>query len=118
LPPWGFVPSCLPGTSSWSKRFYLALGFALTFDAGEVAGFKCDSGAFLLQNYYAKDWAENFMMQLLVADLDAWWVHIEALDLAGNFGVAPPRAPAMQSWGLRIAFVFGPSGELWHIAQA
>jgi hypothetical protein len=29
---------------------------------------------------FQKDWAENFMMQLMVDDLDGWWEHIEALD--------------------------------------
>jgi catechol 2,3-dioxygenase-like lactoylglutathione lyase family enzyme len=100
-----------------SKRFYLALGFRITFEADQVAGFACDSGQFLLQDFHVKEWAENFMMQLVVADLDAWWAHIEALDLPGNFGVQPPRPPAMQPWGLRIAYVFDPSGVLWHIAQ-
>ena len=27
-----------------------------------------------------------------------------------------PKAPAMQPWGLRVAYVFDPSGVLWHIA--
>jgi hypothetical protein len=110
----------LPGGKDFalSKRFYLALGFQLEFEAESIAGFVCDSGGFLIQDYYAKEWAENCMMQLLVEDLDAWWAHIESLDLPGSFGVGAPRAPAMQSWGLRIAYLFGPCGELWHIAQA
>jgi uncharacterized glyoxalase superfamily protein PhnB len=57
------------------------------------------------------------MMQLMVDDLDAWWAHIVALDLPGKFAVAPPRAPALQPWGLRVAYVFDPSGVLWHIAE-
>ena len=99
-----------------SKRFYEALGFEKLLDA-DVAIFRMGQGGFLLQRYYQKDWAENFMMQLMVDDLDAWWRHIQSLDLPGRFGVAPPKAPAMQSWGLRIAYVFDPSGVLWHVAQ-
>ena len=101
-----------------SKRFYLALGFRIEFEADKIAGFLCDSGGFLLQDYYAEGWAENFMMHLMVEDLDAWWTHIEALDLPGNFGVPSPRPPALQPWGLRVAYVIGPCGELWHVAQA
>jgi len=52
------------------------------------------------------------MMQLMVDDLDAWWTHIERLDLAAAFGVPPPRAPAIQPWGLRVAYVMDPSGVL------
>ncbi|MDV3459057.1 VOC family protein [Sphingomonas sp. HF-S4] len=100
-----------------SKRFYQALGFATLLDATEVAIFEIGATSFLLQNYYQKDWAENFMMQLVVDDLDAWWRHIERLDLPAGFGIPAPRAPALQPWGLRIAYLVDPSGVLWHIAQ-
>jgi uncharacterized glyoxalase superfamily protein PhnB len=99
-----------------SKRFYEALGFEKLLD-GEVVIFKAGIGGFILQRHYQKDWAENFMMQLMVDDLDAWWAHIDGLDLVGRFGVQPPRVPAMQPWGLRIAYVWDPSGVLWHIGQ-
>lgn len=81
-----------------SKQFYLALGFELTLDS-EVAIFKAGSGGFLLQRHYHKDWAGNFMMQLMVDDLDHWWSHIQSLDLAKRFGVPAPKPPAVQPWG-------------------
>ncbi len=99
-----------------SKRFYETLGFEKILDS-EVAIFNTGSGGFILQNYYQKEWAENFMMQLMVDDLDAWWEHITSLDLPSQFGVPPPKAPTMQPWGLRIAYLVDPSGVLWHIAQ-
>jgi predicted enzyme related to lactoylglutathione lyase len=99
-----------------SKRFYEALGFDKVLD-GEVGIFNAGSGGFILQRHYQKEWAENSMMQLMVDDLDAWWTHIKALDLPGRFGVRPPKAPAMQSWGLRVAYVIDPCGVLWHVAQ-
>ena len=99
-----------------SKSFYETLGFEKLLD-GDVAIFRAGSGGFILQRHYQKEWAENFMMQLMVDDLDAWWTHIDGLDLPGKFNVQPPRAPAMQPWGLRVAYVFDPSGVLWHIAQ-
>lgn len=99
-----------------SKLFYETLGFEKILDA-DVAIFRMGRGEFLLQSYYQKDWAENFMMQLMVDDLDAWWRHIQSLDLPGRFGVAPPKAPALQPWGLRIAYVTDPSGVLWHVAE-
>ena len=99
-----------------SKRFYGALGFEKVLDS-DVAIFKMGGSGFILQRYHEKEWAENFMMQLMVDDLDAWWAHIQSLDLAGQFGVAAPRPPAMQSWGLRVAYLVDPSGVLWHVAQ-
>ena len=99
-----------------SVAFYETVGFAKLLD-GEVAIFSSGPGEFILQRRYDPVWAENCMMQLMVDDLDAWWTHIETLDLPGRFGVTPPRAPAMQPWGLRVAYVFDPAGVLWHIAQ-
>jgi len=99
-----------------SKRFYEALGFRKLLD-GDVVIFEVGGTSFLLQNHYEKNWAENFMMQLMVDDLDAWWEYIRSLDLPNRFGVAPPRPPALQPWGLRIAYVADPSGVLWHVAQ-
>lgn len=99
-----------------SKRFYEALGFEKLLD-GEVAIFRLGSSSFILQRFFQQQWAENFMMQLMVDDLDAWWTYIEALDLPGRFDVPPPRPPATQPWGLRVAYVVDPSGVLWHIAQ-
>ena len=99
-----------------SKRFYEALGFEKLLDS-EVAIYCLAGGGFILQRYYQKDWAENCMMQLMVDDLDSWWGHIQSLDLPKSFGVAAPKPPAMQPWGLRVAYVFDPSGVLWHVCQ-
>ncbi|HEX8030474.1 MAG TPA: VOC family protein [Vicinamibacterales bacterium] len=99
-----------------SRRFYEALGFRKLLD-GEVAIFALGGTSFLLQRYYQKDWAENFMMQLMVDDLDAWWDHIQSLDLPAAFGVPAPKPPTLQPWGLRISYVVDPSGVLWHVAE-
>ena len=99
-----------------SKRFYEAIGFEKVLDS-EVAIFNAGSGGFILQRYYQEDWAGNFMMQLMVDDLDAWWSHIQSLDLANQFGVPSPKPPAMQPWGLRVAYVVDPSRVLCDIPQ-
>jgi hypothetical protein len=99
-----------------SKRFYEALGFTKVLD-GDVAIFRIGASSFILQKHFQKDWAENFMMQLMVDDLDAWWAHVSSLDLPTQFGVPAPKPPAIQPWGLRVAYVIDPSGVLWHIAQ-
>ncbi len=100
-----------------SKRFYEALGFTKLLDS-EVAIFRAGrESAFILTPYDVPEHAGHFMMQLMVDDLDAWWAHLVALDLAAKFGVTTLKAPAAQPWGLRVAFVSDPSGVLWHIAQ-
>jgi hypothetical protein len=62
-----------------SKAFFGALGFEKVLD-GEVAIYRVGRGEFILQRHYQKDWAENSMMQLMVDDLDAWWIYISSLD--------------------------------------
>ncbi len=101
-----------------SRGFYEALGFELMLD-GEVAIFRAGPAGqgFLLQRYFEPTWAANTMMQLMVDDLDAWWSHIQTLDLAGRFGVQPPKPPAIQPWGLRVAYLYDPAGVLWHVCQ-
>jgi catechol 2,3-dioxygenase-like lactoylglutathione lyase family enzyme len=100
-----------------SRRFYADLGFDVRLVEDKVAVVSLGSHAFLLQDYYVPEWAGNFMMHLLVDDLDAWWAHIASLDLAGRYGVPPPRPPKLESWGMRTAYVIDPSGVLWHFAQ-
>ena len=99
-----------------SKSFYEALGFKKLRD-GDVAIFGIGASAFILTRRYVQEWAGNFMMQLMVDDLDAWWAHIQALDLPRSFAVMKPKPPAMQPWGLRVDYLCDPSGVLWHVAQ-
>jgi catechol 2,3-dioxygenase-like lactoylglutathione lyase family enzyme len=99
-----------------SRAFYEALGFRKLLD-GEVVIFAVGATSFILQRRYDKGWAENAMMQLVVDDLDAWWEKIQALDLPGRFGITMLKPPAMQPWGLRVAYVSDPCGVLWHIAE-
>ncbi len=99
-----------------SLAFYQALGFELRFQGDGVAGLDFEGAGLLLQDYYAKEFAENAMHQLVVADLDAWWPRTAGL--AERFGVAEPRAPAMQPWGIRVGYVFDPAGVLWHVVGA
>jgi len=101
-----------------SKRFYVALGFSVTHSDATVAGLKLGSFGFILQDFYVKELAENFMVQLMLRDVEAWWRTHDMDALVTEFGVKSPRAPAMQSWGMKVGFVFDPSGVLWHVAEA
>ncbi len=68
-----------------SKRFYAALGFTITDAwAGDV-DCRLGGAAFRLQNYYNKDWAENFMMKFWVEDVHSWFAHVKPIIDAGNF---------------------------------
>jgi len=101
-----------------SSRFYQVLGFAPWYEDEQIAILNLDGFGFILQNFYVKEFAENCMLQLSVRDVDLWWRRVDAGDLVAAFGVREPRAPAMQTWGMRVGFLFDPSGVLWHVAQS
>jgi len=100
-----------------SRQFYQALGFVATHQDPQVAILKMDGFSFILQNYYVAEFADNCMVQLLVRDVTAWWSRVDPAGLTDRFGVKPPRPPALQSWGMKVGFIFDPSGVLWHIAE-
>jgi len=100
-----------------SRRFYENLGFRGQPLGDAIIEMHLGKYSFLLQDYYVEEWAANFMMHLLVSDLDGWWSHISALDLGSRYQVESPRPPKLESWGLRVAYVFDPAGVLWHIAE-
>jgi hypothetical protein len=100
-----------------SLRFYETIGFDAYPLGDALAEVNLGMHAFLLQGHYVQEWAENTVMHVLVKDVDAWWRHIDSLDLAGKFGVAPPAAPGVEPWGLTVAYVSDPSGVLWHFAE-
>jgi hypothetical protein len=100
-----------------SKRFYADLGFEIKPLDPNLAMVSLGNQSFLLQNYYVAEWAGNFMIHLLVTDLDAWWSRIARLDLPTQYGVSEPKPPKLEAWGLRTAYVIDPAGVLWHIAE-
>ena len=100
-----------------SQRFYKTIGFEAYKLGDTLAELSLGAHAFLLQGYYVKEWAENTVMHVLVKDVDAWWRHIDSLALARQFNVSPPAPPKVEPWGLTVAYVFDPSGVLWHFAQ-
>jgi len=100
-----------------SLRFYEAIGFKAYRLGDTLAELSLGTDAFLLQSYYVKEWAENTVMHVLVNDVQTWWEHIKSLDLANQFGVSAPAPPRVQPWGLTVAYVFDPTGILWHFAE-
>ena len=100
-----------------SQRFYRELGFTIQPLGDSLAALHLGRHSFLLQDYYVDTWAGNFVMHMLVDDLPLWWEHIAALDLVRRYHVAPPRPPRREESGLDVAYLFDPSGVLWHIAQ-
>ena len=99
-----------------SKRFYIDLGFTMASDVEGVAYFYRDNASFLLQDYFTDDLARNFMMHLLVEDVDAWRQWIDDARIVDTYQVKV-GAIELQPWRMRDFVLFDPSGVLWRIAQ-
>lgn len=94
-----------------SKRFYAALGFAMSEGFGGTADFELGGSRFRLQDYYVQDWADNFMMVMGVDDVDAW--HRLAQEVAADPDFAAVRVKPPESVGdSRVLHVVDPSGVL------
>lgn len=108
-----FVPS---KNFEISKQFYKDLGFTMAFESGGIAYFHFGHVSFLLQDFCAEAFAENFMMHILVEDVQSWWDHIQQSGVLEKYGV---RITPMedQPWRMRDFCILDPSGVLWRIGQ-
>jgi len=99
-----------------SKRFYQDIGFTMASDDDGVAYFHHGKASFLLQDFYVEALAHNFMMHLLVEDVETWHQAIQAAGVAEKYGIRV-GAIELQPWRMRDFVLFDPSGVLWRIAQ-
>lgn len=99
-----------------SKRFYSALGFSHSEGWRGTADFSLNGHAFRLQNYYVKDWADNFMFVLDIEDVEAW--HRKALELLNSkaFPGMRVKAPELIDGSL-VLHVWDPTGVLLVFVQ-
>lgn len=109
-----FVPS---RDFELSKRFYRDLGFTIAWASDALAYVHAGTSSFLLANFYQKEHAENYMMHLLVADVESWWQHVVAQQMAPRYGVRI-NPPEDRPWGIRDFTIDDPSSVLWRIGQS
>ena len=108
-----FVPS---KDFKLSKQFYKDLGFTMASEGGGVAYFHFEHVSFLLQDYCVPTLAENFMMHILVQDVEAWWQHVQASGISAKYKVRIGDIEN-QPWGMRDFCMLDPSSVLWRIGQ-
>ncbi len=99
-----------------SKRFYADLGFMIPWSSEDMAYLHVGKCSFLLQRFHVQEHTDNFMMHMLVPDVDAWWRHVVDQGLAERYGVRA-LPPEDRSWGIRDFVLNDPSGVLWRIGQ-
>jgi len=97
-----------------SKAFYAKLGFNIPWSSDDLAYVHYGNASFLLQAFYVPDHASNFMMHLLVEDVDDWHAHVRASRVVEEFGVRVDE-PRDRPWRIRDFPLFDPTGVLWRI---
>jgi hypothetical protein len=98
-----------------SKRFYVDLGFHPRPLTDRLVEMQIGVFSFILQAYYVREWADNFVVHVTVSDVGMWWDRIVSLDLSARYGVKT-KAPQSEGWAV-VAGVTDPSGVLWRIAE-
>ena len=97
-----------------SRQFYLDLGFQIQWEGNDLTIFGSETYNFFLQEYYNEDWANNFMIQMHVDDLDALYKVAEPLIKKYEGTKIKPIFTA--DYG-RTFHLIDPSGVLWHLTE-
>ncbi len=100
-----------------SLAYYLALGFLVPWASPDLAYVKHGETSFLLQKFYVAEHANNFMMHLLVEDVEAWHENVQASGVLAMPGVKLFEPPKDQPWGMRDFPISDPTGVLWRVGQ-
>lgn len=109
-----FVPS--GADYPLAVQFYTDLGFEKVFSSNELTIFRVDETEFHLQNYHNEELQSNYMLELCVEDLDAWWQQIQHIGVIEKYNLRI-KAPQLQPYGKRAIHLIDTAGVLWHITE-
>ena len=109
-----FVPS--GSRYDESRQFFKELGFEEVWESGGYAGFRNGNAEFILQRFDDAAFASNFMVKIVVDDLDAWWKAVAAKQLEQRYPAARFKPPADYPWGREVNFI-DLAGVCWHVAE-
>lgn len=109
-----FVPS---REFECSLAFYQQMGWQLNWQTPVLAQLELAGHRLLLQDYYARKWAENFMLYITVSSAEAWYHHAAKLVETGRYADARVAPPKKTEHGDLVTYVWDPCGVLLHFAQ-
>lgn len=99
-----------------SSRFYIDLGFDEKELLPDLSLFTSQEISFYLQKAYVKDWVDNTMIFVEVADVVQLHEEVVNKNLTQNYPTVRVSSIRKENWG-REFFVHDPSGILWHFGQ-
>ena len=100
-----------------SLRYYQALGATVNWQHDGLAEIDFGPSRIMLQDYYQKNWAENFVMHIPVDDATAWHTHIAAMVASGDYGEIRVSEPKAEPWCRLVTYAWDPAGVLLNLAQ-
>jgi hypothetical protein len=108
-----FVPS--GKNFDLAKQFFVALGFNITWDAGDYIGFEKDACKFVLQKYHNDAFAENLMISLRIDNAEAFRKQVIENQLPEKFGIRIGEI-SNQSYGKEVNIIDN-AGVCWHFVE-
>ncbi len=100
-----------------SRAFYAQLGFEEVILDAKMSYFKVnESLGFYLQDYYVRDWVNNTMIFLEVANLEDCQKELMEKGLREKYDKVRFSEIKNEPWG-RELFMHDPSGILWHFGE-
>lgn len=99
-----------------SRSFYRDWGFQEVVLEPKLSYFEKEGIGFYLQDYYAKEWVDNSMVFMQVADVERFWNEVVALDLPSRYPGSKLVPIRTERWG-KVCFVHDPSNILWHVGE-
>jgi hypothetical protein len=109
-----FVPS--GNNFEASKQFFVELGFNISWDTGDYAGFDKDGCSFILQKFDNREFAENFMVTVAVTNADEFRKEVIDKKLPEKFGIRIGEV-SDQPYGREVNII-DIAGVCWHFIQA
>lgn len=115
----GLTPFLPAKNFELSKKFYGDIGFTVKAEIENAILFVSNEHGFWLQNYYAKEWAENSMICLYVNDINFWWSKNAPILNSDAYRdhIKVFTEPHDQEGALMMQFC-DPSGVLWHVRES
>lgn len=99
-----------------SQSFYKQMGFEEIVLDSKLSYFYSADFGFYLQDYYVKDWVDNSMVFMQVADVQKTHDLIISKKLTIDFPKSRFSEIKEEPWGT-VFYVHDPEGILWHIAS-
>ncbi|HEX6176939.1 MAG TPA: hypothetical protein VF057_01165 [Thermoanaerobaculia bacterium] len=110
-----FVPS--GSDYEASRRLFSELGFVEEWESDGYAGFRSGRAQFILQRFDNAEFASNFMVKVIVEDLDAWWSEVSKKQLQMTYPAFRIKPPSDFPWGREVNFI-DLAGVCWHVAES